>query len=300
MNRRRIVTISVLLACVALGWEIGGADRLGKRSLEAGEAARLRLHFAEVEREMLSRDISDLTPAQRVARTEQIRQLRRYSEQGAFPSNTYHPGRRTPYFRDASGNLCAMAFLIAASGRGDIVDHIARNRNYAFVPDLTDEPGLAEWLRDRGLTVAEAARIQPAYDGNPCCVIDDPPAQRSRPSTGYMFASAGASGLAGISIALNARPSGRLSQGAFSGALGVGVGGLTMALGAFKIGDAGWRNQTVGAWNLVVGATAAFLGARQLGKRNGVVAAKASRLSIVPTAQAGSRPAIGFAGRIRF
>ena len=167
MNRRRIVTISVLLAFVALGWEIGGADRFGKGSFEAEETARLRLHFAEVEREMLSRDISDLTPAQQEAREEQIRQLRRYAALGVFPKNSYHPGRRTPYFRDAGGNLCAMAFLIAASGRGDIVDHIARNRNYAFVPDLVDEPGLPEWLRDHGLTVAEAARIQPSYDGIP-------------------------------------------------------------------------------------------------------------------------------------
>lgn len=299
MSRRRIVTITVLLACVALGWEIGGADRFGKPAFEAEETVRLRLHFAEVEREMLSRDISDLTPAQRTARAEQIRQLRRYSEEGSFPRNTYHPGARTPYFRDANGNLCAMAFLIAASGRGDIVDHIARNRNYEFVPDLVDEPGLADWLHEHGLTVEEAARIQPSYDGNPCCILDDPPAP-SRPSSGYMVASAGASGLAGISIVLNARPSGRLSQGTFSGALGVGVGGLTMALGAFKIGDEGWRNQTVGAWNLVIGATAAVLGVRQLGKRNDVVTAKSSRLSLVPTAQAGNRPAIGFLGQLRF
>jgi hypothetical protein len=116
---------------------------------------------------MLSRDISDLTPAQQVARAEQIVQLRRYASAGAFPSNTYHPGKRTPYFRDARGNLCAMAFLIAASGRGDIVDHIARNRNYAFVPDLIDEPGLAEWLGEHGLTVEEAApkaeEMQPVW-----------------------------------------------------------------------------------------------------------------------------------------
>lgn len=297
MIRRHVVTISVLLACVALGWEIGGADRFGKRSFEAEEAARLRLHFAEVEREMLSRDISDLTPAQRAARAEQIRQLRHYSGQGAFPRNTYHPGRRTPYFRDANGNLCAMAFLIAASGRGDIVDHIARTRNYAFVPDLVDVPGLVEWLVEHGLTVAEAARIQPSYDGFPCCldVTPDP-----KPSTGYLVASAGVTGLAGLSIAMNAGLADQGSNGRMMGALGVGIGGVTMAMGAFKIGEEGWKNQTLGAWNLAVGATAAILGGRALIKRRENAASAAARLRIVPTALAESRPAIGFQGHFSF
>src|SRR5688500_1109040 len=163
--RRHLVPTLILLACVALGWEIGGADRFGSSSSEAGEADRLRLHFAEVEREMSSRDISGLTAAQRAARAEQIRQLRRYAERGAFPRNTWHPGQRVPYFRDAGGNLCAMAFLIAASGRGDLVDHIARTRNYAFIPDLADAAGLARWHGQHGLACAQAGLLQPlSYD----------------------------------------------------------------------------------------------------------------------------------------
>ena len=298
MNRRRVVTITVLLACVALGWEIGGADRFGKRPFEAEEAARLRLHFAEVEREMLSRDISDLTPAQHVARAEQIEQLRRYAARGAFPRNTYHPGKRTPYFRDASGNLCAMAFLIAASGRGDIVDHIARNRNYAFVPDLIDEPGLAEWLRDHGLTVAEAARIQPSYDGNPCCVVEDPTV--NHPSAGYLAASAGASTLSAISIAWNARSAERVSTQRWKGFLGTGVGGANLILGLSKLSSEGWENKTAAIWNIAIGATAAFLGGRALLARPAAASRVPARLTVVPVASAGDRPGIGFQGRLRF
>jgi len=301
MTQQRLLACVVLLGCVALGWQVGGADRFGKTSFEAREAARLRLHFAEVEREMLARDISDLSPAQRAARAEQIRLLRRYSEEGSFPRNTYHPGQRTPYFRDASGNLCAMAFLIAASGRGDIVDHIARHRNYALVPDLIDEPGLGDWLEAHGLTVAEAARIQPSYDGNPCCVIDDPPNPAGlRPSREYLMASAGMSGLSAISIAMNAVPADRGSNGTMRGVFGLGIGGVTMAIGALKVGDEGWRNQAVGAWNLAVGVTAAFFGGRALTRRREVAQQTAERLRISPVALAGNRPALGFVGQLRF
>jgi hypothetical protein len=61
-----------------------------------------------------------------------------------------------------------MAYLIARSGRGDIVDLVARTRNNATVTELAaDEvigPALVAWLAKAGLTVAEAQRIQPAYD----------------------------------------------------------------------------------------------------------------------------------------
>src|SRR5688572_17591334 len=229
--RRHLVPTLILLACVALGWEIGGADRFGTSSFEAGEADRLRLHFAEVEREMSSRDISGLTAAQRAARAEQIRQLRRYAERGAFPRNTWHPGQRVPYFRDAGGNLCAMAFLIAASGRGDLVDHIARTRNYAFIPDLVDVPGLAQWLEEHGLSVAEAARIQPTYGGEP--------SYRGEPSAGYLAATTAASGVSVVSVVWNARSMDRLAGHRTRGAVGLVSGGINLALGLAKIGSDG-------------------------------------------------------------
>jgi hypothetical protein len=296
--RRHLVPTLILLACVALGWEIGGADRFATSSFEAREADRLRLHFAEVEREMLSRDISSLTRAQRAARAEQIRQLRRYAAQGAFPRNTWHPGQRVPYFRDARGNLCAMAFLIAASGRGDLVDHIARTRNYAFIPDLVDVAGLAKWLEQHGLSVAEAARIQPSYDDWPCCVIDDPPVRK--PSAGYVAASAGASTLSALSIAWNARSADRVAVQRWKGFLGAGVGGANLVLGLSKLGSDGWENQTAAIWNIAIGATAGFLGIRALTARPDAVSAAPARLTLTPMASAGSRPAFGVAGRLRF
>lgn len=289
MRRRHLVPALILLGCAALGWEIGGADRFGTSSFEAQEADRLRLHFAEVEREMASRDISGLTAAQRVARAEQVRQLRRYAAAGAFPRNTWHPGQRVPYFRDARGNLCAMAFLIAASGRGDLVDHIARTRNYAFVPDLVDVPGLAQWLEEHGLTVAEAARIQPTYGE---------PSYQGELSAGYLAATTAASGVSVVSVIWNARSMDRLAGHRTRGVVGLVSGGINLGLGLAKIGSDGGPDRAFGVWNLAVGTIAAIYGARAMTaqpKRTMNV----SRLRIVPVASVGTRPALGFAARFR-
>ena len=68
-----------------------------------------------------------------------------------------------PFFRDRYGALCAMAYLIERSGRGDLVDRIAISRNNAFIAELATDPALRAWLDSVGLSVSEAARIQPTY-----------------------------------------------------------------------------------------------------------------------------------------
>jgi hypothetical protein len=191
-----------------------------------------------------------------------------------------------------------MAFLIAASGRGDLVDQIARTRNYAFIPDLMDVPGLAQWLEEHGLSVAEAARIQPSYDGWPCCVIGDPPVRK--PSAGYVAASAGASTLSALSIAWNARSADRVAVQRWKGFLGAGVGGANLVLGLSKLGSDGWENQTAAIWNIAIGATAGFLGVRALVAKPPAQYRVPARLTVAPVASAGSGPGLGVAGRFRF
>ena len=68
-----------------------------------------------------------------------------------------------PFFRDGQGALCAMAYLIERSGRRDLVDRVALTRNNAFIAELANDPELRVWLDSVGLTVTEAARIQPTY-----------------------------------------------------------------------------------------------------------------------------------------
>ncbi|MDB4931641.1 MAG: hypothetical protein JWM10_4125, partial [Myxococcaceae bacterium] len=72
----------------------------------------------------------------------------------------------TPVFVDGDGARCAMAALIESTGDGALVDRVARAHNLAAVRELAGDPGLVAWLDRNGLTLAEAARIQPSYSAH--------------------------------------------------------------------------------------------------------------------------------------
>ena len=129
------------------------------------EVERLRAHFDSVDVELRAPDPAGLAPRQRASRATLIGWLREYREAGRFPLNDRFPGRAVPIFRDGRGALCAMAYLIERSGRGDLVDRVASTRNYAFIGELADDPAVRGWLDSVGFSVAEAARVQPEYDG---------------------------------------------------------------------------------------------------------------------------------------
>lgn len=131
------------------------------------EVLRLHAHFDSVDSELRVRDVSSLTPAQVARRGRLIVWLEEYRDAAAFPINDRFPDQLVPFFRDSKGTLCAMAYLIDRSGRGDIVDRVARTSNNALIPELADDPVLIAWLDSVGLDVAEAARIQPSYEHLP-------------------------------------------------------------------------------------------------------------------------------------
>lgn len=68
-----------------------------------------------------------------------------------------------------------MGHLIESSGGGDLVQRISLEQNYARVRELAELPELVSWLEASGLTLDEAATIQPAYCGTPAhnCVCAD-------------------------------------------------------------------------------------------------------------------------------
>jgi hypothetical protein len=260
------------------------------------EVARLRRHFATVERELVTADVSWLTPAQREARARHVARLREYSRRGVFPRNTDYPGRRAPYFVDRVGTRCAMAYLIEESGAADFVTHVAATRNNAYVAQLAVEPALRAWLDHNGLTVAEAVRIQPAYCGEPfgrpCCqgevqgpCPDDEPV--AEPSTGYRVGT-GAAVAGGLTLAaINAailRPG---LPRRTSGWLGVGTGVVGLALGVSKLGDAGELG-TLAALNTGVGALAVVLGLHALAGGDETAAAR-----VAPAVRAAPWLAVG-------
>jgi hypothetical protein len=130
------------------------------------EVARLRAHFDSVDAELRHAKALQLTPSQRAARATLIGWLREYRDAGRFPRNDRFPALAMPFFRDGHGALCAMAYLIERSGRRDLVDRIASTRNNAFLAELAEDPALRVWLDSVGVSVTEAARIQPTYAPN--------------------------------------------------------------------------------------------------------------------------------------
>ena len=127
------------------------------------EVSRVREHLHGASALLALRDVSGLTGEQQRQRRENAERLLAYTAAARFPKNRRVPGR-VPVFRDEDGTLCAVGALLWASGERALVDHIVATRNTATVAELTDEPGLAAWLDAHGLTLAEAARIQPTYD----------------------------------------------------------------------------------------------------------------------------------------
>jgi hypothetical protein len=131
---------------------------------EGMEVHRIQTHFDSVLAELSVRDVATLSSTQRATRAQLLETLRAYRDRRIFPHNYDFPGRAVPYFIDPkTGTLCAVAHLLASSGRRDIVDRVASMNNNVWVPELAGDTAFTSWLRASGLTLAEAARIQMPY-----------------------------------------------------------------------------------------------------------------------------------------
>jgi len=217
------------------------------RNSVAVESARIQRHLATVEQELMSRDVSFLTPAQQRARREEIRRLHGYWLAGRFQRNHDFPGRRVPYFVDRHGTTCAMAYLIAASGGRDLVDQVARSANNARVMEIAADPvlgpALVSWLEIEGLTVEEAQRIQPSYDYSP-------PA-RTKITAAYGAASGATGALNIASVIVNGSAS---AAWWWVPLAGLASGSTEVMLGKAKLERAP-PARTLGVINVMVGAT---------------------------------------------
>jgi hypothetical protein len=214
------------------------------------EVARLRAHFDSVDVELRQANVAHLTAAQRAARATLVGWLREYRDAGTFPQNDRFPDRSVPFFRDSYGVLCAMAYLIDRSGRGDIVEHVAATRNNGFIPELADDPELVSWLDSTGLSVGEAARIQPSY--GPIVTEDD------EVSADYAITSILVSGAALTTVGLNL-----IDPNRSTGWAGVLAGSAGIIAGAVNLDGSGGTDK-VAAANMIVGSGAVALGVYRL------------------------------------
>lgn len=156
----------VLAAVIALATIAATTQRATATPRDAGaaEVNRIRVHFDSVLASLDSRDVSDLSKGQRARRASLLETLRAYQVRGVFPHNYDFPGQAVPYFVDRkTGTLCAVAHLLASTGRRDIVDRVARADNNMWVPQLAGDSAFTRWLDTNGLTLDEAAFIQVPY-----------------------------------------------------------------------------------------------------------------------------------------
>ncbi|MCA9596688.1 MAG: hypothetical protein KC776_25400 [Myxococcales bacterium] len=126
------------------------------------EHERVRLHLEGAVRAVTSASTPTLDDATRARRQRLLVHLRDYIDAGRYPINDVLD-EPTPIFVDARGARCAVAALLEATGEHELVQHVARTQNLARVRELCV---LGEWLAHHGLTVDEAARIQPAYQAH--------------------------------------------------------------------------------------------------------------------------------------
>jgi hypothetical protein len=242
MESRLALKVLVLLAlpAVPLGLrELVSVDP--DREHRRVEVARLRAHFDSVDAELRAPTALPLTPAQRRSRATLIGWLRDYREAGSFPLNDRFPDRAMPFFRDSRGVLCAMAYLIKRSGRRDLVDRIAATRNNAFIPELAGDPELSAWLDSTGLSLAEAARIQPFY-GPPPGEVDE-----RGVSASYAITSILASGSSLATVGVNA-----IAPSTAAGWAGVFAGTAALIAGAVELDEDG-ATDDVAKVNMVAG-----------------------------------------------
>ena len=270
-SSRLALTALVIFLSLALYPGIREIRPAGPESLHRQlEVARLRAHFDSVDIELRDAKALQLTPAQRTARVTLVGWLRDYREAGTFPQNDRFPNQAMPFFRDSHGVLCAMAYLIERSGRGDLVDRVASTRNNAFIAELAGDVELLAWLDSTGLSVAEAARIQPGYNG-PIIEEDD------EVSADYALTSIVVSGSALTTLGLNLFAPSRTT-----GWAGVVAGSAAIIAGAVNL-DGSSGTEKVAAANIIVGGVAVVAGAYRLLRPRPNTFGSNARISVSPT-----------------
>jgi hypothetical protein len=131
--------------------------------LYAAEDRRIRAHLGGALALLRSADTSRLGRVQRRNRARHISELDAYMRAGRYPRNTAAGGSMLPALVDPFGTRCALAHLLERSGGEELVQRLRRAENHAFVRDLARDEPLLAWLEEAGLSLAEAARIQPSY-----------------------------------------------------------------------------------------------------------------------------------------
>jgi hypothetical protein len=270
----------------------------GSASPAGAEVQRIRAHFDSVLTELAARDVASLSLAQRQERASLMVTLEAYRDRGLFPRNYDFPDQATPYFVDRkTGIRCAVAHLLEATGRGDIVARVAAANNNVWVAELARDTALGTWLDEHGLTLAEAARIQVPYMRLPDESSPDqvPVSMSNR----YETASATTLGFATLASLWNAtaNASGRRRMSNYAG---LASGLAALAVGTSGVAGGGGKAPLV-LTNLLAGGASVFLSTRGILRHREMAARRdAQRLSVTPTMSVSDGTSAGVAVSVRF
>ena len=135
------------------------------------EQQLIQFHLMETEKLLRSRPTSHLTPLQKKNRQANLNTLHAYWQNGVFPQNTMHPGKRQPYFIDVFNTYCAVGYLMQQSGADKMARDINQTQNYSYLRDIK-HPELMDWANNSGLSVDELALIQPGYSCMPTSIVE--------------------------------------------------------------------------------------------------------------------------------
>jgi hypothetical protein len=92
----------------------------------------------------------------------QLQRLAAYRDRGQFPLNEGQATEAVPIFADLHDTACAVGHLMRLSGWNESVASIRNANNLVYVCDAL-QSAMALWALTSGLTMEEAALIQPAY-----------------------------------------------------------------------------------------------------------------------------------------
>ena len=123
---------------------------------------RIYLHLFRVELKLRLANTEHLSAELKQQRFLNLDRLSIYRRQGVFPKNLDFPKNFIPYFKDAYGTPCAVAYLMEQSGEHKAVTSIVNSCNHVYVNSIKE--GLVlDWIKQSGLNQKEAALIQPMY-----------------------------------------------------------------------------------------------------------------------------------------
>jgi len=287
MRLRPILTavVTIALLSVVAGSSPGVAAIPGTSSAGRMEVERIQRHFDSVLVELHARDVASLAAEQRSHRFALVETLRAYRDRGLFPRN-YDFAEPTPYFIDRrTGVLCAVAHLMDATGRRDLVNRIAARDNNVWVPALAGDRDVGAWLAEQGITLAEAARIQLPYES-----FEPTPPMRAAAGSARIRYFAGSAAALSASAAAMAMRDGKRGRSVDLLGAAAGLGSIVLAANAPRDGGMTPAVTTVTAANVGVGVAgllfSVFHMSRSAGQSRQVATPERderARLSVTPT-----------------